>query len=122
MSGFIDALATLGGFGGFAAFITAIAGVVKIKRVEHSNKKIEKAACETREQLETNHGSSLRDAVNRIERMQKEQDRRFDLLLDQVKSLGHQVGDYRREQAIAAEDLHARKRNLELRTEKCNKH
>ena len=105
MSGFTDALATLGGFGGFAAFITAIAGVVKIKRVEHSN-----------------HGSSLRDAVNRIERMQKEQDRRFDLLLDQVKSLGHQVGDYRREQAIAAEDLHARMRNLELRTEKCNKH
>ena len=90
MSGFIDAVVALGGFGGCAAFITAIAGVSKIKRVEHNTKEIK-----------TNHGSSLRDAVNRIEK---------------------HMESYRREQAIQDEDVHARMRNLELKTDRCKRH
>ena len=47
----------------------------------------------------------------------------------QIKGLGHQVGEvkkdmesYRREQAIQDEDVHARMRNLELKTDRCKRH
>jgi len=118
VSGFIDAVVALGGFGGCAAFITAIAGVSKIKRVEHNTK-----------ELKTNHGSSLRDAVNRIEKLLVQNEERLDKALVQIKGLGHQVGEvkkdmesYRREQAIQDEDVHARMRNLELKTDRCKRH
>lgn len=81
MNDFFSALAEIGGLAGLAALITALV------QLRHIRRDAKTSAVE----LTHNHGSSMKDAVARIE--------------GSVKSLGHQVGEIRRDAAITHELL-----------------
>lgn len=70
----------------------------------------EKGMAAVRAELEPNHGSSLKDAVTRIEK-------NLTTLSDRVESLdhrlGHEIGDMRRAADTTNADLAARIRHLE---------
>lgn len=76
MSSFlVDVIEALGGLAGLAALLAVFPQLSGIK----------KNTAKTLTQFQPNHGSSLKDAVNRIEKAQ----------LDFQKSVGHQIGEIR---------------------------
>lgn len=92
-----EALAALGGLPGVAALVTSLATLAGILKVKKDTA-----------QLTPNHGSSLADAVKRIE--------------DTQRSHGHQLGeikadllDERRDRRASDEDLRDRVSRLEGR-------
>lgn len=66
-----------------------------------------------RNEVSHNHGSSLKDAVARIEGNQKGLISTTNLLVKDVSSLGHQIGEIRESANVAHEDYAARLRRLE---------
>lgn len=60
-----------------------------------------------------NHGSSLKDAVDRIERRQSSLIEKTEGLTENVKSLGHQIGEIRETDNVTHTDITARLRALE---------
>lgn len=79
----IAAISALGGLSGLGALLASLASLT-----------------ETRQRLRPNHGSSLADAVKRIEVM--------------VKSTGHQIGEVRTEQAAIRADISDERRDRRL--------
>ena len=73
----IEAIASLGGFAGLAALI---GNFIQLRSVH--------------KEVTPNHGSSMNDAVHRIEKM--------------VDSLGHQIGEVRRDAATMHDMIGAR--------------
>ncbi len=96
------ALSTLGGLGGLAALIAAVAAL-------HRH---EAATAEIRAEMRPDHGGSLRDAVDRIERgMDELRGEHRDL----SRRLGHELGEVRRDLHQARTDHEIRLRRLERR-------
>lgn len=93
MSGIVSAITDLGGFAGLAA---VLAVVWPIRHVSA--------------QMKPNHGSSLRDAVDRIEKNLDNLTARHD---DLASRLGHEVGELKSDSRAAHDDLAARIRHLE---------
>lgn len=89
-----------GGMAGLAAIVTALGTL----------RRQEKGMAAVRAELEPNHGSSMKDAMGRIEKQ-------LYTLSDRVESLdhrlGHEIGDMRRSADTAHADLAARIRHLE---------
>ena len=98
----LAALSTLGGLGGLAALIAAVAAL-------HRH---EAATAEIRAEMRPDHGGSLRDAVDRIERgMDELRGEHRDL----SRRLGHELGEVRRDLHQARTDHEIRLRRLERR-------
>nr|DAS73365.1 MAG TPA: Protein of unknown function (DUF2746) [Caudoviricetes sp.] len=96
----LAALSTLGGLGGLAALIAAVAAL-------HRH---EAATAEIRAEMRPDHGGSLRDAVDRIERgMDELRGEHRDL----SRRLGHELGEVRRDLHQARTDHEIRLRRLE---------
>lgn len=100
MNPLITAVANLGGLAGIAAVITAI---MTGRRRDDDVKAV-------RAQVEPNHGSSLADAIRRIE---TGQDALREDLGDLSRRLGHEIGEVRRDLADARRDHDERLRALE---------
>lgn len=92
----IETLTSLGGLAGLAAFITSAAGLI-----------------ETRRRLRPNHGSSISDAVSRIEAAQTQQGKD---IRDLRSFVGHQIGEIRRDANREHADYDTRIRHLEEHT------
>lgn len=90
-----EVIAALGGLGGLGALITSTAGLI-----------------ETRRRLRPNHGSSVADAVARIETAQAKQG---DDLRDLRAFVGHEIGEVRRDASREHADYDERLRALEAR-------
>ena len=102
LSDALAALSTLGGLGGLAALIAAVAAL-------HRH---EAATAEIRAEMRPDHGGSLRDAVDRIERgMDELRGEHRDL----SRRLGHELGEVRRDLHQARTDHEIRLRRLERR-------
>lgn len=98
----LAALSTLGGLGGLAALIAAVAAL----------RRHEAATAEIRAEMRPDHGGSLRDAVDRIERgMDELRGEHRDL----SRRLGHELGEVRRDLHQARTDHEIRLRRLERR-------
>ena len=98
----LAALSTLGGLGGRAALIAAVAAL----------RRHEAATAEIRAEMRPDHGGSLRDAVDRIERgMAELRGEHRDL----SRRLGHELGEVRRDLHQARTDHEIRLRRLERR-------
>ena len=96
----LAALSTLGGLGGLAALIAAVAAL----------RRHEAATAEIRAEMRPDHGGSLRDAVDRIERgMGELRGEHRDL----SRRLGHELGEVRRDLHQARTDHEIRLRRLE---------
>ena len=96
----LAALSTLGGLGGLAALIAAVAAL----------RRHEAATAEIRAEMRPDHGGSLRDAVDRIERgMDELRGGHRDL----SRRLGHELGEVRRDLHQARTDHEIRLRRLE---------
>lgn len=96
----LAALSTLGGLGGLAALIAAVAAL----------RRHEAATAEIRAEMRPDHGGSLRDAVDRIERgMDELRGEHRDL----SHRLGHELGEVRRDLHQARTDHEIRLRRLE---------
>nr|DAJ48347.1 MAG TPA: Protein of unknown function (DUF2746) [Caudoviricetes sp.] len=96
----LAALSTLGGLGGLAALIAAVAAL----------RRHEAATAEIRAEMRPDHGGSLRDAVDRIERgMDELRGEHRDL----SRRLGHELGEVRRDLHQARTDHEIRLRRLE---------
>lgn len=78
----LEALISLGGFTGLGSMIAAIAAVLKLREVKRDTT-----------ELRPNHGSSIKDAIRRIE--------------ESVRSVGHQVGEVRTDLADERRDRRA---------------
>lgn len=89
----IESLASLGGLAGLGALITSTASLV-----------------ETRRRLRPNHGSSVADAITRIETMQIQQGKDLRSLRSFV---GHEIGEIRRDAHREHADYDTRIRHLE---------
>lgn len=85
-----------------AALVGAFGALVNAVRTNHIKK-----------EFSHNHGSSMKDAITRIESRQKGLIKTTELLANGMKSLGHQVGEIRNDANIAHEDYAARLRRLE---------
>lgn len=72
-----EIITAFGGFGGFAATLTGLATLL--------------AARKTRAQLEPNHGSSVKDQLNRIERSLAEHGTQLDHQSDQLLQITRRV-------------------------------
>ena len=95
----VSALASLGGLGGLAAALTALGAV---RRQRSSTDRLEA-------EMVPDHGTSLRDAVDRIEAgMDDLREEHRDL----GRRLGHELGEVRRSTDLAHADLTARVRRL----------
>lgn len=98
----LAALSTLGGLGGLAALIAAVSAL----------RRHEAATAEIRAEMRPDHGGSLRDAVDRIERgMDELRGEHRDL----SRRLGHELGEVRRDLHQARTDHEIRLRRLERR-------
>ncbi len=96
----LAALSTLGGLGGLAALIAAVSAL----------RRHEAATAEIRAEMRPDHGGSLRDAVDRIERgMDELRGEHRDL----SRRLGHELGEVRRDLHQARTDHEIRLRRLE---------
>ncbi|VDG76904.1 Uncharacterised protein [Actinobaculum suis] len=86
-------VSALGGGVGIAAIITALASLITLSRrakaTETAASSAAQAANSAAAQLTPNHGSTVSDAINRIEKM--------------VSSQGHQIGEIRRDAAVTHE-------------------
>ena len=96
----LAALSTLGGLGGLAALIAAVAAL----------RRHEAATAEIRAEMRPDHGGSLRDAVDRLERGM---DERRGEHRDLSRRLGHELGEVRRDLHQARTDHEIRLRRLE---------
>lgn len=85
-----------------AALATLIGTVVNAVRVDRVQKEVSH-----------NHGSSLKDAVTRIEERQKGLIKNGELMAKEISSLGHQIGEIRESANVVHEDYAARLRRLE---------
>lgn len=96
----IAALATIGGLGGIASVLTALAA---LRHHRDTTRDIEA-------QMRPNHGTSLRDAIDRIEHgLDDLRDSHQDL----TRRLGHEIGELRRTADREHADYDARLRHLE---------
>ncbi len=73
----IDAISSLGGFAGLAAIVTALGAT---RRMSNASAKITK-------ELSPNHGSSIKDALQRIEEVQRDHGERLHELRKDVQTL-----------------------------------
>ncbi|WP_165215247.1 hypothetical protein [Schaalia sp. ZJ1691] len=89
----LTALSGLSGLGGLAAFIGTLANMKKTKEIKADT-----------QQLQSNHGSSIADAIRRIE--------------DSVRSVGHQVGEVRTDLADERRDRRAWDESLSDRVQR----
>lgn len=96
----VQHLSSLGGLAGLAAVIAAIL----------SGRRQDADVRAVRAQVEPNHGSSLADAIRRIE---TGQDALREDLGDLSRRLGHEIGEVRRDLADARRDHDERLRALE---------
>lgn len=87
-----EVAAALGGLGGIGAIITSTAALLEARR--------------TRANTEPNHGSSMADAIHRIEATQA----RYGA---QIDGIGHEIADLRRTRDREHADYDARIRRLE---------
>lgn len=69
-----------------------------------------------RKEVSHNHGSSMKDAITRIERNQTGLMKSNELLVKDVSSLGHQIGELRESANVVHADYAARLRRLEEKT------
>lgn len=107
----LAALSDLGGLAGLAAVLTAL-GTLRRAEVHHAQTR---QADEARwltvtAELQPNHGSSLRDAVSRIE---TSVDALSEGQADLARRLGHEIGEVRRAMDREHADYDARLRTLE---------
>ena len=93
-------ITALGGLGGVATLLLALP---QLRRIKHDSAAV-------REQVEPNHGSSLKDAVHRIEIAQ---DNIRDDMRQMRGALGHELGDFRRAQEAVNADVRERVARLE---------
>lgn len=96
----LAALSTLGGLGGLAALIAAVAAL----------RRHEAATAEIRAEMRPDHGGSLRDAVDRVQRSVDELRGEH---RDLSRRLGHELGEVRRDLHQARTDHEIRLRRLE---------
>lgn len=90
------------------ALINAIAALVAAFAAWRANRRVKR-------ELSPNHGSSTRDAINRIEKSQNALTEGLAAQREMIRSLGHQVGEIRRDASQVHEDHADRLRNLEKR-------
>ena len=100
----LAALSTLGGLGGLAALIAAVAAL----------RRHEAAAAEIRAEMRPDHGTSLRDAVDRIQHGVDELRTEH---RDLNRRVGHELGEVRRDLHDLRTDHEGRLRTLEQRTD-----
>lgn len=107
----LAALSDLGGLAGLAAVITAVA-TLRRSETRHAQARADSEArwITITSELEPNHGSSLRDAVDRIEHSV---DSLREDHTDLARRLGHQIGEIRRAMDREHGDYDARLRTLE---------
>lgn len=113
LSGGLAALSDLGGLAGLAAVITA-ASTLRRSEARHAKARADDEArwITVTSELEPNHGSSLRDAVDRIEHAVDElREDHTDL----ARRLGHELGEIRRTMDREHGDYDSRIRALESR-------
>lgn len=93
---------------GVAALITAvgsfIASIISARK-----------AWKAVDELSPNHGGSVKDAVNRTEVNIQTLEKNIQHLDDAVKSVGHQIGEMRRDNAVAREGMQAGLESLDTR-------
>lgn len=99
----LGGLASIGGLSGLAAVLVAVRGM----------RRHEDAVQEVSAQMQPNHGSSLRDAIDRIERSQQATAERVTAL---DHRLGHEMGEIRRAMDREHSDYDHRLRALEEHT------
>lgn len=92
-----------------ATLLTAIAAVIGAVGALINAAKMNSV----KKEVSHNHGSSMKDAVIRIEERQKSLIRANKALSKEVSSLGHQIGEIRTDANVAHEDYAARLRRLE---------
>lgn len=107
----LRALSDMGGLAGLAAVITSLATLRRTENQHAKRRAVDDARWLTvSTELQPNHGSSLRDAVARIEHS-------VDALredhTDLSRRIGHEMGDIRRSSDAIHTDLAARVRHLE---------
>lgn len=83
---------------GIAGLVTALGGAIAAVRAARSS---EATRLKLKHEMAPNSGSSLKDAVNRIEATVNQQREVIKLIDDKVDSVGHQVGEIKRD-ALAA--------------------
>lgn len=88
--------------GGLATLITAIGGATAAVR---ASKTAEATRQRVRKEMTPNHGSSLRDAVDRIERKVDQHTEIIHLIDDKVDSVGHQIGEVKSDERAAHERI-----------------
>lgn len=89
----LDALVALGGLGGVAATITSLVSVVRIRQVHQDTTEARDTAASAAAQLQPNHGRSVADKT--------------DLILELVRSQGHQIGEIRTDLDAERDDRRA---------------
>lgn len=92
-----------------ATLITAVGSLVGAIGAVYNGKRINVV----KKEVLPNHGTSLNDAVNRIEVRQAGLIATTDSLAKDVGSLGHQIGEIRQTDNVIHADLAARLRALE---------
>lgn len=85
-------------FTGIAALVTSLGGAYAAIRASRSS---EATRLKLKHEMAPNSGTSLKDAVNRIESLVNQQREVVKLIDDKVDSVGHQVGEIKRD-ALAA--------------------
>lgn len=110
----LTALSDLGGLAGLAAVLTAL-GTLRRAEHHHAQRRADdNARWQTvTAELRPNHGSSLRDAVSRIEHAQQVQGEYLASLRQQVASIGQRVDDIAHTMDRDHADYGARIRALE---------
>lgn len=88
----LGGLASIGGLSGLAAVLVAVRGM----------RRHEDAVQEVADQMQPNHGSSLRDAIDRIEQSQQATAERVTAL---DHRLGHEMGEVRRDVSDVRRDV-----------------
>lgn len=97
MSDIAAIVAALGGLGGLGALITGIATLIKTRSVKSDT-----------DQLTPDHGRSIADKVSRIDASMCVLSQRVDDMAEIVRSVGHQVGEIRRDSADSHSDYDRR--------------
>ncbi|MGV9183749.1 hypothetical protein [Arcanobacterium canis] len=96
----VTTLSNLGGFAGIAALLGVV--LPRLKQIEKDSEIV-------RIQLTPNHGSSMKDQIRRIE---KSIDQIQETSADWHGSLGHQIGEIRRDFRSEIDSLRADMRSM----------
>lgn len=89
----LDALVALGGLGGVAATVTSLATLIKTRQVRADTSQVRDTAASAAAQLQPDHGRSVADKT--------------DLILELVRSQGHQIGEIRTDLDAERDDRRA---------------